>query len=322
MAWDSVPWFVGGGAQHSPEVGRLLAYTAFNGNEGILGALDLAVRATPVPGGSVTIAPGACSILSRASGGTYQAYAGRLATEDAVTIAPTSSGAGRSDLVVARVEDPYMAGEPWADPTDPTVGPYVFTRVISGVPSTTTTVAELGLGYSAIALARIDIPASTGTFTDGMITDLRHVANPRRERDLYALQLGTVYDLTSATYMAWPSAATHSIYVPSWATFVKIVATWAQVKYTSLNPYGVVQARLGSLNMAQTAYDMTASGGAYRTAFVNADAQAVPAAMRGTTQTLSLNGRRDSGSSNGSVTLDAASAVVIDYEFSEVASLL
>jgi hypothetical protein len=319
MAWDSVPWFIGGGAQHSPEVARVLSYAAFRGNEGILGPLDLAVKALTVPGGSVTVDPGVVTILSRATGGAYQAYSGRLATQDTLAI-PATGGSARSDLIVARVEDPYMAGEPWSDPTDPTTGPYIFTRRIPGVPNTTKDVASLGLGYSAIALARVDIPASTGTITQAMITDLRKVANPRRERDLIAQAWGSTNTLTASSYTEWPTGAHWSIAVPTWATQIKILATWAQIltPSTASNPSGGLLIAFGSLSSSTVAYDTTSNTGASRSTYVCGDRLAIPWSMRGTTQTLTLKGTRGAGT--GAIQADSYSALSVDYEFSEIAS--
>lgn len=322
MAWDTVPWFVGGGAQHSPEVARLLGYVAFNGNEGILGPLDLRVKALDTPGGSVNVLPGACAILSRATGGSYQAYAGRLPSQDTVAISPTDSTGGRSDLIVARVEDPFMAGEPWADPTDPTTGPYIFTRVIPNVPPTTKTVTELNLGYSAIPLARIDIPASTATITDSMIVDLRKVANPRSERGLIAegwhnTQLD---DLTNSSYATYPTQAQYSIDIPSWAVQFKCTVTWAQIQNVTSNPtYGSIRWNLGGQVSEDVTFDSVPGAGSYRTNFICADRISIPASMRGTTQTLKLEGQRTSGT--GYMEMDGGSAVIIDYEFQEEASV-
>lgn len=322
MAWDSVPWFVGGGAEHSPEVARLLGYVAFRGNEGILGPGDCAVRALAVPGGKVRVMPGACAILNRALGGAYQAYAGRLVSEDEVDIPPTGSSGGRSDLIVARIEDPTLAGEPWQDPVDPTVGPYVFSRVIPNVPPTTKTVAELGLGYTAIALARVDVPASTGTITDAMIVDLRQVANPRRDRDIIAegwWGTGTD-DLTNSNWAEYPVGANYQVFVPAWATQVKVVATWAQIQNVTGNTYGSVRVRLGSVITESVNYDSVWNGGSYRTNLLCADRVPIPSAMRGTMQPLVMEAMRQAGQT-GWMQMDGGSAIVLDYEFAETASL-
>ena len=80
MALDSTPWFVGGGAQHSPEVARSLAYASTNGAEGTCGISDLRVQAQSVPNGSVQVIPGAALLLNRYTGGVGQTYALRNAT--------------------------------------------------------------------------------------------------------------------------------------------------------------------------------------------------------------------------------------------------
>lgn len=312
MAWDSVPWFVGGGAQHSPEVARLLAYGAFRGNEGIFGPLDLQVKATTVPGSTVTIDPGACTIITRSTGEAYQTYVGRLASQDATTISATG-GSARSDLIIARVEDPYAPGEPWSDPADPTVGPYIFTRRIPGVPNTTTDVASLGLGYSAIPLARIDIPASTGTITQAMIKDLRKVANPRRERGLDALNLGSTVTLTNTSGVEFPSGAHWSIAIPAWATQCKIVATWSNVVASGSSPAGSMWVTVGSVTSQSVGF-----GGSGAGTVICGDTIAIPAAMRGTTQTATLVGHVNGGGM--SFAMNNWSSAVFDFEFNEVAS--
>lgn len=318
MTWDPVPWFVGGGAQHSPEVARLMSYVAFRGNEGILTPGDLKVTALGTPGGAVNVAPGACAILCRAAGQSSQAYAGRLPTQDTVSIAATGSGAGRSDLIVARVEDPWLAGEPWADPADATVGPYVFTRVIQGVAAGTTTVTGLGLGYSAIPLARIDIPASTGTITSGMIVDLRAVANPRRERRLLNYYPSSANDLTASGFTTWPSIASTSIAVPAWAAGAIVRATVASSALITASAVGQLRVNLGGVTTQASGIDQNYTGSASRFETVVGGTLAISAAMRGTNQVVKLEGLRSSGT--GAFRADSATSAFIDVEFFEAAS--
>lgn len=204
MTWDSVPWFIGGGAQHSPEVARLLAYAATNGAEGVVSPGDLKVAPLDVPGASVRVLAGACLVPNRAAGGIAQTYVGRNPSQDVVAIGATGSGAGRSDLVVARVEDPFMAGEPWDDPADPITGPYIFTRVISNVPAGTTRLQDVPghAGESGIALARIDVPANTGAITTGMIKDLRKLAQARSST-AYDVQNPPAQDFVGRGEIEW-----------------------------------------------------------------------------------------------------------------------
>lgn len=230
MSWDSVPWFVGGGAEHSPEVARLLAYAATGGAEGIVDPGGLKVTPLAVPGQAVSVSVGAALILNRAAGGASQTYAARLPSADTVDIVETGSSAGRSDLIVAQIEDPFMAGERWQEPSDPKVGPYVFTRVIPNVPAGTRRLQDVSgySGRSAITLARIDIPASTGTVTAGMITDLRNLARPRQSAETYADLGATASKLTSTSKAVFPSYRPSAV-VPSWATHVRVDVQLSQV---------------------------------------------------------------------------------------------
>ncbi len=320
ISWDGVPWFVGGGATHSAEVARLLGYAAFSGNEGVIGATDLLVTQQSVPAGGITVAAGACSILNRATAQPYGAYAARKTAAENVTIAPTG-GAIRSDLIVARVENPYIAGEGWSTPPTPASGPYIHTRVISGVPSSTTTLQQVAGSStnSGIALARIDIPASTSTITNSMIVDLRKIANPRRDRTILTAFPASNNDLTSAAFVNWPAVASWPVSVPSWATQAKVILTVAQVLHTgSASAAGSFQARLGALTVQSTAYQVDWGGTATRQTIVTGGNLAIPASARGTTQTLAAWATRSGGT--GFLRADIYTSVFADIEFLEIPS--
>lgn len=325
MTWDPVPWFVGGGAQHSPEVARLLAYASTSGAEGIVGTADLRVRPLSVPGPSIRVGGGAALIRDSTSGMPQQTYVARLADEDVVEVTPTGSSGGRSDLVVARIEDPFVPGASWQDPTDPTVGPYVFTRIITNVPAGTTSVKDLGLGYSAVALARIDLPASTGTVTSAMITDLRKVAIPRRERILLAGDItGSYRDTLNAPDAAndeqWPDASVTDWYVdiPEWATHAYITFTLGGVA-TSGNLFGYMYARLvdGGVSVDTGAVRINTDGvGNGRQTIHNADLVSIPSGLRGRDH-VRVVGRGWTDGGTGEIALDNASVVSADIEFTE-----
>lgn len=305
MAWDGVPWFVGGGAEHSPEVARLLSYAAFGGAEGIVGTGDLRVTEQDVPDDTVRVLPGACAILNRASAQEYQAYAARLPSADDVEISPTDSSGGRSDLIVARVEDPYLSGEPWDEPSDPAAGPYVYTRVVSNVPDTTTSLQEVNPGESGIALARIDIPASTGTIEQSMITDLRKMVVSRREtvqkvRNLTADEDGEVVDNTSPE--SW--TPTFEVDVPEWATRAVILTNVGGYQLIEQGTDGgnvVVRMRtsLGGISTQATEVNHEMQPGAGRldtAATVIAGDYTVPDEDRGSKVTLALEAWKTGGS--------------------------
>lgn len=222
MAWDSVPWLIGGGAEHSPEVARLLAYAATAGSEGIVEPGDLKVSALTVPGASVNVSPGAALIRNRASGGAQQTYVARNPTRDTAAVASTGSSK-RSDLIVAQIEDPYLAGEPWQDPANPKVGPYVFTRVIPNVPAGTTRLQDVAAyaGRSAVTLARVDIPANTAAITNAMIVDLRDVAQPKNREEAWVTNgpagYGNVFETQDGVWKTLATLTTTAT-IPEWAT--------------------------------------------------------------------------------------------------------
>ena len=233
MAVDPVPWFVQAPAEHSAEVARTLAYQALGGREGLAREGDLFVQALPVPGGAVQVLPGAAGILNRGSGGGGQAYVGRVGSAVTVPIAATGSGAGRSDLIVFRVQDPQYGG---AVPASTEAGPYIFLDVISGVPAGTTRLQSV-TGHeadSAITLARIDMPASTGTVLDSMVTNVSRVANPRRAdayllRELLPGQSGKANN-SPGVWQVFPSVLTGGqVVVPEWAEWAQIDITYAGI---------------------------------------------------------------------------------------------
>lgn len=338
MSWDSVPWFVGGGAHHSPEVARLLAYAALGGAEGIVAPGDLKVVPYDVPGTGVRVQSGAGLILNRAASGDQQTYVARNPTVDVVQIAATGSSGRRSDLIVAQIEDPNMPGEPWQKPTDPVAGPYVFTRVIPNVPAGTTRLQDVPgySGRSAITLARVDLPASTGTVTAGMIVDLRRVARPRKDRQLnaHAQVQAESQRLTSATQagQVFPSTSSSwTVDVPTWATRMLVIGMWSQVQANhdvDGTAYGRLWVQIGSdtdtgkRTTQESSWDtVDVKTGSARYTYTVADSIAVPAALRGRRVPVTLRGRRAASTATGeTLVLDAVSGVALDVEFVEEAA--
>lgn len=321
------PWVVGGGAEHSPEVARVLAYAATSGAGGVIGVNDLRVQATATPTTQVRVSPGAAIIRNRYAGGGQQSYIAHNGDEDLVDVTPTGSSSGRVDLVVARVEDPQYAGPIPADPTDHN---YAFPHIITGVPAGTTRASELGLGYPAEELARLDLPANTATITPAMVTDLRKVANPRRDRELFAhnLEGPTVYALESDTPVAWPGIAesVFMTYVPEWATVAMVKVTLGGVRVSRSAATGVWWARIGRpedwgegnvrTQDQKYALDFSAvSGVEMRESWSAGDDINIPAAMRGTMQPIRIFGKRLT--TGGPPRLDNASSIMLDVEYKE-----
>lgn len=330
MAFDPVPWFTGGGAEHSPEVARTLAFAATSGSEGIVTPTDLKVTATATPSGNVQVATGAVIIPSRAASAANQSYVGRVNTADTVAIAPTSSSGGRTDLIVAQVEDPFVSGEPWQTPSDPATGPYIFTRVISNVPAGTTRLQDVSgyAGRTAVTLARVTIPASTATITQAMITDLRKVARPRRQRAIQQAAItGSNWNLSATSNSPAPQDSQVSaltVDIPSWATYVNISVDVVGLVAVTGPVGGYLDARIGDstnqIATAGTSYNIQTADGATRIAVKIADTIPIPASMRGTTQRLRVYGRKQAAGS-GFLQWQAGSAQHFwDVEFTETAA--
>lgn len=307
MALDSVPYFVEGGAEHSAEVMRTLAYAIFGGQEGILERLDFAVRELDTPGTAVQVWPGVAPILNRAPGAFSQMYVGRMPTATQVNITPTDSSGGRSDLVIARVENPLDGSGLWSPPSDATTGPYIFIRVIEGVPAGTKSLTQLSnIGpFSAVPLARIDIPASTGTVTDDMITDLRTIVNPatglgpapngpgaeKLWTEASHSTTTTTLAKTQTAYQNFPAEANWTVNVPEWATAVDILGGVLNTKVETGDVWGDAMLSInGVLGGYATGFDMNLNTAhdPYRAAVFVSGTQPIPASARGTAANVKI----------------------------------
>ncbi|WFR66645.1 hypothetical protein P9139_18145 [Curtobacterium flaccumfaciens] len=109
------------------------------------------------------------------------------------------------------------------------------TVVIPNVGSTVTRLQDVpGYTYATgYAIARVAQPASNGTITAAMITDLRQVANPRRDRQLNAhsqvqAEAETLTSTTQAGEVFPNTTNDFTVRIPEWATRMLIVGTWSQ----------------------------------------------------------------------------------------------
>lgn len=317
MPMDPVPWLVEGGAHHSAEVARLLAHVATGGQEGVLSATDLRVLALSTPGSTIRVMPGACVIKNRALASEQQSYMGRCSVEDDTIAIPASGSAGaRTHLVVVRVENPYISGEPWAAPPDIENGPYIYPRVIQDVPIGTRSVHELGLTYTAITLAKITVPANTATITQSMVTDLRSVVNPLTgpagpqgpagppgegggTDEVVANEFfdvvthpgdsGTSDALdgsTGSTWYTWPDAADWLVQVPPWATSADVVLTVSGLRQESGGLWGQLRVQIdnGAATTPGVYWDFTGVEGWTGHTMMAAGTVTLPSSVRGKTK--------------------------------------
>jgi hypothetical protein len=348
MAFDPVPWAVGGGALVDVDMARMQTYFMFQGYEGVFSSADLEVKALATPGGSVRISPGGAVIIGRGPGQLYESYMGRNKADVVVSISPNNGASTRSDLVFLRVEDPYIAGSEFNIPGDPAVGPYIFPRVLQSVPSTLRTVRALGNNWSAIPLARIDIPANTATITQGMIVPLRTKVGPppppappptappptqnddtdpqSEEQNVFLLNGGPSsgsQDLTSAqvgTWRNWPSGAEFTVPIPPWATTMDAILTLHNT-FCDNDVWGEVRIEVGSGELYSPArvYDLNPSGWERFEVVAGGGKVAIPCSIRGKNKRFRINARSlsASGDHTGTLKFDRGSLAELRIGFKE-----
>lgn len=283
------------GARIASDLMRVQTYAGTSGAEGIVSPGDLKVHQLAQAGPQVAIDPGAGIVLGRSAGQRNQSYVVNGRLESRVDITPTGSAGGRSDLIIVRVEDPQFS--PWdalpeADAPD---HQYVNPIVIENVPSNTQSFAQLGEDYSALAVARLDIPANTAAITDDMIKPLRHLAQPRSLSRSYGGPPYNTMVLTPANsggnFISLPQIP--MVDIPEWATHWDIIGT------------ANTQATDGSMGAARIAIGGGAQGSVLgqiinwqdepftlSAADLNRE---IPANMRGTGQEVALQVRVDVG---------------------------
>lgn len=302
MGWDTVPWFVENGAQHSASLARKLAFAAMRGNEGIVGGTDLEVRALAVPGTKIRVFPGLAAIRNRAPGAKNEMYLASMISEEEVDIVATSASGPRSDMICARIENPWLDSEPYPEPSNPAIGPYIKTVVISNV-GNAATAPPPGNGNALIPLARIDLPASTATVIQSYIADLRFMASvlEQSNRIMVAVPGQHTLPVAQTAYVVWPSPpmSGQTIRVPEWATKCVINGTVATVNFPTGNAVGDLRAGVGALRTAAMKFDYSNSApGPDRGNLIFGGQFDIPASMRGTTQPV-VTEARSAGSGGG-----------------------
>lgn len=339
-------WFFGGGAEHTPESARRALYASTSGAEGVGAINDLKVLPLAVPGAGVRVSIGSALIRSRYVGGETQTYMGTVYEQETVSTTPTGSGGGRNDLVVMRVEDPYAAGSPYSPPSEPerATAPYIHIRVISGVPAGTKRLQDVP-GYqndTAIALARIVFPASTGTVTSAMIVDLREMAQPRRTEVVFARPrvgaddgpqqylTGTVANGGEYFPGGAGSPNEFQVDIPEWATHMIVDARWMTIHYKN-NPYGRYWVEYGDeyrnhtwpdkkqyeFNTQHFSFNAPSTGSDEKTAnWLLMDTRPVPAKLRGKRTTFVFKAGKQNGS-NTDIWMNWSGGLGMRITFSE-----
>jgi hypothetical protein len=298
------------GATHSAQQFRLLVRDLASDAEGITRGTDLKVTQRSTPGAGVTVADGSAVIKGRVNAFQGHYSACNTGAFD-IDIATNGTGSPRSDMLILRVEDPDYEGI-----VNPATGDVAYFQIISNVSSSATAIPD---GRTGIPLARITIPASTSTITDAMITDLRQIAQPRRDRTQYIHSpsgSSTVISNTNSSYSYFSTEAGWSVAIPDWASKAIIGIDIAQLRY-SLNQFtGLLRANFGaSLSLQPVILDDNQTGVRRQTIFV-ADTLTIPDAYRGTSQLLRPQATGSTGNVGG-VSVDVSTTFRYDIEFIE-----
>lgn len=307
MALDPVPWFIGGGAEHSPEVARLLAYAGTSGSEGVIAPTDLRATALPTPGAAVRVYPGGAAILNRYPGAGSQTYIARSASVTDVAIPATGSGGGATRYVILRVDDPQYGGQA---PANVVSGPYVRYDVVNSITN---------LAYPFIPIARVTQPANTAAISGSMITDIRRVANPRSpERTMKVNPVTTAMNLTSTAWVDFPGV-TENFPVPSWATYAVVTAQISGMQQMSgaATAELLLQAREGVIGQV-TAVDNPAPSSGYArvpSVFIKWENPVSDLAASGGSLAVKIRGRKLGGA--GNLRADSYTQLVYDVQFTQ-----
>lgn len=180
MTFSNIPGPIDGALVSSALLRRGL-YAAI-GSEGVISANDLKVSASSPAGQSLQVAPGVGAILNGYQTEPTELYIAANSGVQAVTAGdmPGSSPGTTYWMVALVVGDPQagysQTGHPFmpADFDEGQANTFQYDRiVVLPCASTDDTFSDLSKPYPGLALARIELPGSTTTVTNAMITDLR-----------------------------------------------------------------------------------------------------------------------------------------------------
>lgn len=277
-----IPWYIDASAIHQPATMRMLAYMALAGREGVLGQDHLKVTALSTPGAAIQVAPGAFGALNRAQGGEFEAYCDKLPSSYQVAVPATDATVGgRTDLVIARVLNPYVSesGSSIPIPASPAEGPYWDVQVVTNVAPNTNSIRSTNPNYSAITLARIVRPINTGVVQPGHIVDLRSLVDLSGERIIIidnpppspppistalwtnSLHFPTVtaFSYNTTAWTDWPATAFFDVPIPSWAVECDIFGSF-NPQYTD-DVWGEARLMFGTTAGPAVMYDENVTAG-------------------------------------------------------------
>lgn len=287
------------GTMLSSSLARRATFAGVNGAEGVVQSADLKVTQLAVPGVGILVGPGVGLVSNKYLDTPNESYV--VSNPESHTVPsiemPASNPSPKSYIVAVVVGDPEFSqvGHPWMGSDDPPIGEeltfeYVRVTLIEVSAGVTTLPAD----YPALVLARLDIPASTTTITDAMITDLRSLAQPRQWSEIFISPVGTWSVINNmsdgAVYADWGTAQySPSVTVPTWAkrAIIRTSINMVEVVDSSVNIGAVVRTHIGALTTPQTNIDIASGSGQYRFDIDN-DADIDVSSIAGTTVALKV----------------------------------
>lgn len=310
MGFDGVAWMIHN-ATHSAELGRQQAFMATSGGRGVVLPEDLKVRAMDAPGDAIVIAPGGAALPNRYPGGDGQSYGIRNRADFTFQI-PATDVNPRTDYIIARIVDPQYPGQ--AAPADIKLGPFVFVERVATLN---------GIDYPFVELAKITIPANTAAIDDGMIEDLRRLAQPRSVGDaLQFLPTGigdAGHAMPTGGYASWPitGADRPTIYIPEWANTLKVLVHMSGILYRSASSArSVAGVRTGfGTEGSENGIIIEAGTGDKRPHYTAAGSHEILEYQRGTDQAFNIQAVRTEGT--GMWYADYQSVIAVDYSMTE-----
>lgn len=333
MTFLTAPWAVDGATINS-SLARLATYAALGGAEGILQKGDLKVSALPAPGHGLQISAGGVAILNRYQSTPDQAYVAYNPTVHTMNTSqmPASNASARQYLVCVTIGDPEFSqvGHPWMGAGDPPVGAentFAYSRpfIVGPVPAGTKKFSQLGLNYPAYALARLEVPANTTTYTEGMFVDLRKMARPRSwEAISHVPGPGAANPLNGAggtpgEYERWPNVGVLTVEVPEWAVTAKITGFVEGAKLTKAGQAKLRAAVSGTaLATPVTNIDEATPGSSADRRSYNIGGELDIRTQAGNTVTFIVQGTPNNTASKGALTTDSATSAQIRVYFEEV----
>lgn len=303
------PMMVHGGA-HPARAMRLLLRDLARGRQGVAEASGMRVRPLETPGAGVRVSDG--SAIVHGARPWQGAYAQTNIGDAVVEVEPTGPFA-RTDLLVLRVEDPEHEGT--RDLASEDIG---YFHLVTDVDRDADAAPD---GMTALPLARITLPRYTSTITAGMISDLRRVINPRRERAVRTVAVKELAQLPgeNGQWATWPEEAAWDLDIPPWATQARIIVHFGGLRIADGRIWAQLRPRLGERSAAATVVDDDQGTSARRITTMLADTLEIRAAERGSRQQLTVQTQQNTDYGTGTLSVAEGAVIACEVEFTEEA---